>query len=298
MKPPFTDSYYTPLKPFLRLFLSGNGLTELSSELFELTNLKVLSLRNNNLKELPPAIRKLVALQHINLSVNNLQYLPWEILWLIKNGELTHLTVHPNPFLQLEEANVEWHYKGAHGCTPPVAEELHLSEYLGVPPSEVWVPIHVATGPVQLFNMEGLPVADTKARQVSSGTISRVPSLRDLALLECNRFPYLDQFLDSDLSSYPDLVIRLLMRAREIRNAGDRCCSVCNRKFVIARTEWIEWWDCTTYENGLKRPRAPGEKLRPLPFIRRGCSWACIPSHEIVEDSSMLVSTVFDQMTF
>ncbi|KAN0068874.1 hypothetical protein V8E54_013043 [Elaphomyces granulatus] len=282
MRPPFIDNLYAPLEPFLRLFLSGNALTELSSELFELTNLKVLSLRNNSLKELPSAIRKLTALQQINVSVNSLQYLPWEILWLIKNGELTHLTVHPNPLLPLEEANVEWRYKD------------------GTPPNKAWVPIQVAISPVQRFNMEGLPVADTKVRgvlEVSSETVSRVPSLRDLALLECNRFPYLDQFLDSDLSDYPELVVRLLKRAREIRNAGDRCCSVCNRKFVVARTEWIEWWDCTTYENGLKRPRTPGEKLRPLPFFRRGCSWACIPSREIVEHSWTLIPNGFDFLT-
>ena len=46
---------------------------------------------------------------------------------------------------------------------------------------------------------------------------------------------------------------------------------------MIARSEWIEWWDCGVHENGLKGPRAPGDNLRPLPFKRLGCSWGCVP---------------------
>lgn len=278
--PPVTDEVYTSLTPFLRLFLSGNSLTDLPSELFELGNLKVLSLRNNKLREIPAAIRKLTKLQEINVSVNRLQYLPWEILWLIKKGDLKHLIVHPNPFLQLEEARddiEEWHY----GPKAP-GEVLRAPEYEGPAPEEAWAPIHVATSRVQRLDSEGFPVADGKSRggfqgQSTEEAPSRVPSLRELALLECNRFPYLDQFLDGDLSGYPELVTRLLRQAREVRNAGGRCCSICHRSFVIARAQWIEWWDCTTYESGLKGPRAPGAELRPLPFLRRGCSWACVP---------------------
>ncbi|KAL1967620.1 hypothetical protein VTN77DRAFT_3135 [Rasamsonia byssochlamydoides] len=280
--PPVTDEVYASLTPFLRLFLAGNSLTDLPAELFELGNLKVLSLRNNKLREIPAAIRKLTKLQEINVSVNRLQYLPWEILWLIKKGDLKHLVVHPNPFLQLEEAGDDieaWHYGHLDGQKGP-GKVLRLPEYEGPAPEEAWAPIHVATGRVQRLDSEGFPVADGKSRggQLSlEEAPSRVPSLRELALLECNRFPYLDQFLDGDLSGYPELVARLLRQARDVRNAGGRCCSICHRSFVIARAQWIEWWDCTTYENGLKGPRAPGAELRPLPFLRRGCSWACVP---------------------
>jgi hypothetical protein len=287
---PVTDEVYISLTPFLRLFLSGNSLTDLTSELFELGNLKVLSLRNNKLREIPAAIRKLTMLQEINVSVNRLQYLPWEILWLIKKGDLKHLTVHPNPFLKLEEADdiENWHYGDLDGTKAP--EVLRLAEYEGPAPEEAWAPIHIATGRVQRRDSEGNPVGDRQNRggfeslSTLGETPSRVPSLREVALLECNRFPYLDQFLDEDLSEYPELVVRLLRQAKEVRNAGGRCCSICHRSFVIPRTQWIEWWDCTTYESGLKGPRAPGAELRPLPFLRRGCSWACVPGSTPSED--------------
>lgn len=277
---PVTDEVYTSLTPFLRLFLSGNSLVDLNSELFELGNLKVLSLRNNKLPEIPSAIRNLTKLQEINVSVNRLHYLPWELLWLIQKGDLKHMTVRPNQFATLEDADdVEaWHYGNG-----PVAPDhvLRLQDYDGSAPEEAWAPIHVATSRVQHLDSDGKVVATEKnhGHPGWSEASNRVPSLRELALLECNRFPHLDQFLEEDLSTYPGLVIQLLRQARAVRNAGGRCCSICHRNFAIARTEWIEWWDCTTYENGLKGPRASGAELRPLPFLRRGCSWGCVPGN-------------------
>ncbi|KAJ9252227.1 hypothetical protein DTO207G8_4842 [Paecilomyces variotii] len=276
---PVTEEVYSSLEPFLQLFLSGNLLTSLPAELFELGSLKVLSLRNNKLHELPAAIRKLTMLQEINVSVNRLQYLPWELLWLIWKGDLKHVTLRPNPFLQIEDATIEeWHYKTPDGQIPS-KEDTRLFEYEGPAPEEAWAPIHVATGPVSFFNMEGLPVAEGKSfnKYKNSTNSSRVPSLRELSLLACNQNPYFDQLLASDLSYFPSPVVRLLQQARDIRDVGGRSCSVCHRSFVVPRTQWIEWWDCTTYESGLKGPRPSNEKLRPLPFLRRGCSWACVP---------------------
>lgn len=280
---PVTDEVFTSLTPSLRLFLSGNSLKELKSEIFELGNLNVLSVRNNELVEIPGAIRKLTNLQEINLSVNQLTTLPWEILWLIRKGDLKQLTVHPNPFMSFEEAAADiehWHHEnGSEG-------ELRSCEYDGPIPEEAWAPIHIATGRVQRFDAEGKLVSNKafgKPRNTTTQTrTSRVPSLRELALLECNKAPYLDQFLADDATSaeYPEPVIRLLRKAISVRNAGGMSCSVCHRSFVIPRTQWIEWWDCATYENGLKCPRASGAELRPLPFLRRGCSWGCVPTFE------------------
>jgi Leucine rich repeat len=270
---PVTDEVFTSLTPFLRLFLSGNSLTELTSEVFELGNLNVLSLRNNKLREIPGAIRKLTRLQEINLSMNRLSALPWEMLWLIRKGDLKQMTVHPNPFMSFDESRMDiehWH------C----GTDLRSCEYQGPAPEDAWAPIHIATSRVQRFDSEGnVPIASRSKPALPQDKPSRVPSLRELALLECNKYPYLDQFLadDADMAGYPEPVIRLLRRAVAVRNAGGMSCSVCHRSFVIPRTEWIEWWDCTTYENGLKSPRASGAELRPLPFLRRGCSWGCVP---------------------
>ncbi|KAF9886096.1 hypothetical protein FE257_012031 [Aspergillus nanangensis] len=282
---PVTEEVYSSLQPFLRLFLAGNGLTAVSGGLFELDALRVLSLRNNKLTDIPPAIRQLTMLQEVNLSVNRLQRLPWELLWLIKKGDLKHLTVRPNPLMPIEDAEIaQWHYPDE--TTPESIEgALKMSQYEGPAPEEAWAPIHVATGPVRRFNMEGFPVDETR---LSGGRVSepdrtatRVPSLREVSLLSFSRSSFFDQIPDSEMTEFPALMLRLLRYAREVRNGGGRHCSVCHRAFVIARAEWIEWWDCATYENGLKGPRTPGESLRPLPFRRLGCSWSCVPRVEI-----------------
>ncbi|KAL4949030.1 hypothetical protein BDW69DRAFT_82964 [Aspergillus filifer] len=319
-EPPISEEVYSSLQPFLRIFLAGNALSTLPGELFELDSLRVLSLRNNKLPGIPPAIRRLTKLQELNLSVNRLTVLPWELLWLIKKGDLKQLTVRPNPLMQIGDEGVEiarWEFpfppipaqdpededeEGSHEntiCTRVLITNLKTVEYDGPPPEEAWAPIHVATGPVRRFNAEGTPFPDTPQATTSassythtqsqfhSNTTSRVPSLREVALLSFSRSTYFDTLpplsdpdpdFDADFyANFPPLMLRLLRMARDIRATGGRSCSVCHRSFVIARTEWVEWWDVSTYENGLKGARGSGERLRPLPFRRVGCSPGCLP---------------------
>lgn len=273
-EPPISEEVYSSLQPFLRLFLAGNGLSAVSGELFELDSLRVLSLRNNKLTEIPPAIRRLTKLQELNLSVNRLNFLPWELLWLIKKGDLKHLTVRPNPLSQIEESEIAQCHLTSE--IEEGLENLKAVGYEGPPPEEAWAPIHIATGPVRRFNMEGLPIPDTQLSTVKQSQ-SHVPSLREVSLLSFSRSSYFDTISDEEMTDFPSLMLRLLRYARGVHSAGGRSCSVCHRSFVIARTEWVEWWDCSTYENGLKGPRVSGEKLRPLPFRRLGCSLACLP---------------------
>ncbi|KAF7125940.1 hypothetical protein CNMCM5793_002299 [Aspergillus hiratsukae] len=283
-EPPISEEGYSSLQPFLRLFLAGNALTAVSGEIFELGSLRVLSLRNNKLTEIPPAIRKLTLLQEVNLAVNRLRCLPWEFLWLIKKGDLRHLMVRPNPLLQINEVEVTRWYSpdGSDAASPE--EALKSCHYEGPAPEEAWAPIQVAVSPVRRFNMEGIPITDGQSGNLplrsSDDALSHVPSLREVSLLAFSQSAYCDQISESEMIGYPELMVRLLRQAQGVRNAGGRSCSICHRSFVIPRTEWIEWWDCSTYENGLKRPRCPGEQLRPLPFRRFGCSWACVPEAE------------------
>ncbi|CEL02905.1 hypothetical protein ASPCAL04068 [Aspergillus calidoustus] len=294
---PITEEVYSSLQPFLRLFLAGNGLLCLTSELFELDALRVLSLRNNKLTEVPPAIRRLTKLQELNLSVNRLQFLPWELLWLIKKGDLKQLTVRPNPLLQIEESQIsQWHLPTWTETETETQDVMRSCEYTGPPPEEAWAPIHVATGPITLYDMEGFPLPDTlsgpnpnshshslSTAQTQPQPPSRVPSLREVALLTFSKSTSpsdTDLIPEDDTPGFPNLMLRLLRLARNVRNAGGRSCSICHRSFVIARAEWIEWWDCSTYENGLKGARASGERLRPLPFRRLGCSSGCVPAFE------------------
>lgn len=277
-EPPVTEEVFSSLKPFLRVFLAGNSLVNVPSDLFGLDSLKVLSLRNNKLSEIPPAIYKLTSLQEVNLSVNRLRYLPWELLWLIRKGDLKHLIVRSNPLLQIDEAQIsQWH------SSPSPDGTLRLCEYDHPVPEEAWAPIHIATGPIRRFNTDGYRITDPQPIPEDKKQ-SAVPSLREVALVSLNKSNFFEITPDSEIADFPELMLRLLRYARDVKDAGGRRCSICHRDFVLPRTEWIEWWDCSTYENGLKGPRASGEKLRPLPFQRLGCSLKCVPRRETKED--------------
>ncbi|KAJ5188745.1 Leucine-rich repeat typical subtype [Penicillium cf. griseofulvum] len=282
---PVSENVFTSLQPFLHIYLPNNSLSALHNDLFELSNIKVLSLRNNKLTEIPSTIRRLTALEVLNLSVNQLTYFPWEILRLMQQGELKHLTVRPNPFIPIEEAQIaEWHYnpnkeketENDEESSPPLQFQEQESS-----PNEGWTPLHVATGPITYMDMEGNPMGDSSSGKRGTLTptslVNNAPSLREVALRAVSKLTYLEQTTDEELAEYPALIVPLLQQAREVRAAGGQPCSVCQREYVIPRTEWMEWWDFTPCENGMKMPRCPGEKLRPLPFRRFGCSLSCVP---------------------
>lgn len=275
----------------------------LPRELFELKDLRVLSLRNNKITSIPCSIRDLAALQVLNLSVNRLTHLPWELLALLQKGELKHFTPRPNPFPSIEEANiVEWHRQSNEDQKDDNEDDDEdddseedeerpqnqpiFTEYEGAPPDDAWTAIHVATGQTTLYDMDGNPIDNSsssrpiKAQQTSP---TNAPSLRELSLRALWKLPGLDFVTDEEKLEFPSLVIPLIDLAQGVRADGGWYCSVCQREFVSRRAEWMEWWDCTPHENGMKRPRSSGEKLRPLPFKRYGCSWACVPDAQHVQ---------------
>ncbi|KAJ5628849.1 hypothetical protein N7490_011077 [Penicillium lividum] len=290
---PLSENVYSSLQPFLSIYLPGNSLTKLHNELFELSGLKVLSVRNNELHELPYTIQKLAALEVLNVAVNRLTYLPWELLHLLKHGELKHFTAYPNPFPSIEEATiVKWHrepekkpinqnhdeYDSEKDEPEHTIETPRFDTYESSPPADAWTTIHVATGPITRLDMEGRPIEETALSMIPSSTqIPTAPSLREVALRAVCKLPDLEHVTDEELEDFPTLVIPLMQQVKKIRAAGGQQCSVCQKEYIIPRLEWLEWWDCTTHENGMKRARASGEKLRPLPFKRFGCSWGCVP---------------------
>ncbi|KAJ6151590.1 Leucine-rich repeat typical subtype [Penicillium chermesinum] len=273
---PISEDAYTSLQPFLSIYLPGNSLMFLPTEIFELKDLKVLSVRNNKLRELPSAIRKLTSLEVLNIAVNQLSELPWDLMRLMQAGELKHFTAHPNPFPSIEHAEiVKWHREPCRKEDGVAIDSIPFDHYK-IAPLDAWSPVHVATGPVTQLDLEGRRIESSSA-SVSGHSKSAAPSLRELALRAVSKLPELDLLTDEELEEYPALLIPLMRQVKKIRASGSQQCSVCRREFIMPRTEWIEWWDCVPHENGMKRPRTSGEKLRPLPFKRLGCSWACIP---------------------
>ncbi|EIM91701.1 uncharacterized protein STEHIDRAFT_126706 [Stereum hirsutum FP-91666 SS1] len=80
----------------LRLFLAQNQIVRLPRELFDLTNLTVLSIRNNLIERIPPQICQLVALRELNISSNRLRFLPAEMASM---PSLQNLSITGNPWL-------------------------------------------------------------------------------------------------------------------------------------------------------------------------------------------------------
>ncbi|CAG8291145.1 unnamed protein product [Penicillium olsonii] len=273
---PVSEDVFTSLKPSLSLYLPNNSLSTLPSDIYELSNLKVLSLRNNKLTEIPLAICRLTGLQVLNASVNELTYLPWELICMIFRGELKHVTVRPNPFPTIDERHIQWNSDKKR----KKAWEGPMEFQPGQDVDYGYYPIHVGSGPITFLDKEGKPVRVVSRREASlqvESPLNEPPSLRELALRAVTKLPYLEETTDEELAEYPPPLVPLLRKARQVRIAGGQMCSVCDREYVIPRTEWTEWWDITPSENGTKTPRVAGQKLRPLPFRRYGCRQACVP---------------------
>ncbi|KAI0011343.1 hypothetical protein F4779DRAFT_573230 [Xylariaceae sp. FL0662B] len=141
--------------------------------------------------------------------------------------------------------------------------------------------------PIQTESLSSSPAlpSSTRDQVTSSGQKSRVPSLFEVALQACSRTTQL-----RDLSSYlppqapphfVEALDRVVRQGEENANSGDLPCSVCKRRVIVPMAEWIEWWNIhntTIPDDGLEEP--PGFKIikeMKVPFLRRGCSWGCLP---------------------
>lgn len=83
-----TDSTTSPVSTKNKLDLSNNGLTKISQDIFQMTNLQELDISNNKLTgALPAEIRHLQKLQVLNASNNQMTGVPAEI------GQLSNLRI-------------------------------------------------------------------------------------------------------------------------------------------------------------------------------------------------------------
>ena len=120
---------------------------------------------------------------------------------------------------------------------------------------------------------------------------SRVPSLFELALRACARsgepLSELPSYLPPGCpAQLPAALGRLAAQAEDIATpAGDVPCGVCGRRVVAPATAWIEWWDVATNDLhagsedfARATPLSKDDGERFVPFLRRGCSWGCVPA--------------------
>lgn len=119
---------------------------------------------------------------------------------------------------------------------------------------------------------ESYLLADPYQSQPKAAAQSRVPSLLELCMTQCAASPILRQLESLLPPDAPTPVLRALEETCVAVNDGGRICSVCSRSYQIPRVEWIEYWHCIPRNASTLSP----EDIF-LPFLRRGCSFACVP---------------------
>jgi hypothetical protein len=284
------------------LSLRQNKLTYIPASIGRLRHLRELNLACNRLRYLPWELLRLI-------TGDGGQ---------VRNGGLRNLTVSPNPFFRavhchrgnqsgtgygsINVLDAAWSAKMHHYYH----EIRQLADDGTAEQPFSWgtvQPLYMSSTPVVFLNIDGSPV-DTLAAPPASTiphtdnsllyTIplgenprpapqhrgSFVPSLFELAISVAKKVPNLPELRTLLPEDTPQPIFRALDLANTVKEEeGERICSVCSRRYVVARTEWIEFFH-----------RIPVNPMNPamltdigidelfLPFLRRGCSWRCVPS--------------------
>ncbi|RKF59306.1 putative glucose-repressible alcohol dehydrogenase transcriptional effector [Erysiphe neolycopersici] len=314
--PADTEGIFSILEPALKIFLASNRLETLPYELFNLAHLEVLSLRGNSIHELPPKIGNLLKLKELNLSQNKLCYLPYEILSLLSSkGSLEKLILHPNFFYEpkylteyeTQGSSIFTSKSGLTVCNDK-SDSLHKNgDKQNIYSNDRWKISYQARTDIRFIDINGnlikgpnfstpdclsFPDPILVAREdyrpnppnPRNNGFSRAHSLLETALATCaktTQLPYLSLQLPDDTPSYLRDLLDLAVTNKEL---GGTFCTICQRKYIIARTEWIEWWEISKVkpltskftQNHVFNDRDDLERFVPL--IRRGCSWLCTPS--------------------
>ncbi|KAL8704235.1 MAG: hypothetical protein Q9201_002613 [Fulgogasparrea decipioides] len=271
--------------PNLQLFLANNKLLQLPGQLFKLQNLTVLSLRGNNLSGIPSAIGNLVNLRELNLANNNLRWLPYEIRELLHRN-LKIIMLHPNPFLR--------------PMPRPAGAKSAVSPMCSTAPAYLSIDGTLTRGspftPTTTTDYWPQPAFRTKIDPTRPDRLNKAPSLFETSLRACRDFPQLSQLPFLVPPDAPESLVPALKHTWRVKQQGGQRCTICNASYIIPRTEWIEWWQLSVKPH---KPRSrtgsrgeirydptlesvsPGTDLiftgAPVPLIRRGCSWACVP---------------------
>jgi len=106
--------YVFTLKSLVKMYANNIGLTELSSEIKNLSSLEVLDLANNSLTSLPADVAEANQLRALDLSNNKLNELPETLsnLWELQVLDVSHnnITSVPSSFASLVDRGAELVY--------------------------------------------------------------------------------------------------------------------------------------------------------------------------------------------
>jgi hypothetical protein len=134
-----------------------------------------------------------------------------------------------------------------------------------------------------------VPEAPKASSSARGDRASKAPSLLEVALQAWSQSSGTPNLRDWLGEEPPERLAGIIADTKVLKEmeADSRKCTICQRRFVIPRTEWIEWWQISkAQENGplasaasplrmMENRRDQVESMVPL--IRRGCSWRCLP---------------------
>lgn len=304
-----TVDHFAPLTPSIKLFLSKNDLQQLPSELWNLGNLAVLSLRSNSLTEISPSIGRLRNLHELNVAGNQLPFLPFELLALVEN-KLVQLSLSPNPFVQplplpnstmlrnvpskVDDCLRELQRLRAR-CpsidkTQPSHEallhRLYASRLHTASKGLKSTSTYVASSSTSFFEIDGSVVrprfraftaharpdysASFSSPSPPSSVRSAAPSLFELSARACARSQYVGQLSTLLPEDASPPVNTAIGKVMESKEIGMQHCSVCNKQFLVPRAQWVDYY----YVGPGSEMCSPSELFRP--FVRRACSWVCV----------------------
>lgn len=308
------DVAFEQRDPQIKVFLFNNRLRVFPVALLNVEHLTVLSLRANNLVRIPPSIARLRNLETLNIAQNSLRFLPAELLELLQKGrKLRNLQFQPNPFwlpttTSPSSGSAEEYEKRTFGRRPETTVELpwtglttrlqsrtpvqftdsthKVYSRFVLPPMDSAVPAGAAlelepfselAAPKELRGGDGRLVEPRGAR-----------SLFELALRACVTSAQSRRIRAwlRDGDEWPAHFSRAVEQAAEIHAEGGAACSVCGRETLMPLARWIEFRQIgrtrvevdadgveTSHFTGLG-----GESEGPVPFLRIGCSWRCVPA--------------------
>lgn len=274
------DVPFEQREPNIKLFIANSELTIVPGALFSLEHLASLSLRGNRLEELPDSIGNLKNLRELNVARNRLRYLPSSLLKLLGPGsKLTSLSIQLNNFMEADPSLLsEARVFDAEFQSPSIVSAYFVGRS----------PVRYLRWTAESLRFEDAPppnantagrTGDATVHNHDQGvtTVSRVPSLVELALRKCYQSSMLHQFPDYLTDDSFEHLRTLFRRLISQREAGGVHCSTCGTALGTPAIQWLEWW-------GIKHDNIPGTSSQEVrhdpdvvPFLFTGCSTACGP---------------------
>ncbi|KAM7209742.1 CCR4-NOT transcription complex subunit 6-like-B [Naviculisporaceae sp. PSN 640] len=281
------------------LSLRANRLRELPPSIASMKNLEVLNIAQNSLRYLPSELLELLKkgskLRDLLLHPNP-YYQPKErsyCRWGTADYE-------EQTFVSSPDFEVESMWSGVtttlRSRTPVqfIDSARNVCSAFRFPPTDEYLPFESRKLEQEDFWEVAVPKVSRSDVRADLRGVARArrgpPSLFELVLRAAMMAHDADQ-LAAVVSGdgYPQHLSSVLERAVEIEKMGGQRCSVCRRQTWSPATEWVEFREVqrtsvklverdgmrTEVEQSTKMAYNSDESW--VPFMRKGCSWSCIP---------------------